>query len=178
MLKTNISQKVAVVSLLVALTFAVAVLTAVTVLSESFVVAQGLSGGHSQKDGIDPISGCINTIGEGYVGKTIGDIQNWNATVQNFVSLITTDSTITLMNENIAHNGYPEDPAKPITDLPGIWDMLNDGNMTQYDRFHLFLTVVDDNLAAARPGFTEIEQIALSRCISDAVNALPPTPSY
>jgi hypothetical protein len=178
MLKTNISQKVAVVSLLVALTFAVAGLTAVTVLSESFVVAQGLSGKHSQKDGNDPISDCINTIGEGYVGKTPGDIQNWNASVQNFVSLITTDSTITLMNENIVHNGYPEDPAKPITDLPGIWDMLNDGNMTQYDRFHLFLTVVDDNLAAARPGFTEIEQIALSRCISDAVNALPPTPSY
>jgi hypothetical protein len=40
------------------------------------------------------------------------------------------------------------------------------------------LTVVDDNLAAARPGFTEIEQIALSRCISDAVNTLDPTPSY
>ncbi|HYY67640.1 MAG TPA: hypothetical protein VE572_04770 [Nitrososphaeraceae archaeon] len=170
MLKTNISQKVAVVSLLVALTFAVAGLTAVTVLSESFAVAQGL--------GNDPISGCINTIGEGYVRKTLGDIQNWNESVQNFVSLITTDSTITLMNENIVHNGYPEDPAKPITDIPGIWDMLNDGNMTQYDRFHLFLTVVDDNLAGARPGFTEIQQIALSRCISDAVNTLGPTPSY
>lgn len=180
MLKTNISQKVAVVSLLVALTFAVAGLTAVTVLSESFVVAQGLSGGRISipEAGNDPISDCIKTIGEGYVGKTIGDIQNWNETVQNFVSLITTDSTITLMNENIVHNGYPEDPAKPITDIPGIWDMLNDGNMTQYDRFHLFLTVVDHNLAAARPGFTEIEQIALSRCISDAVNTLDPTPSY
>jgi hypothetical protein len=170
MLKTNISQKVAVVSLLVALTFAVAGLTAVTVLSESFAVAQGL--------GNDPISGCIKSIGEAYVGKTIGDIQNWNETRQNFVSLMTTDSTITLMNKNIAHNGYPEDPAKPITDIPGIWDMLNNGNMTQYDRFHLFTTVVNHNLAAARPGFTQIQQIALSRCISDEVNTLGPTPSY
>ena len=157
-------------SLLVALTFAVAGLTGVTVLSESFAVAQGL--------GNDPISGCIKSIGEAYVGKTIGDIQNWNETRQNFVSLMTTDNTITLMNKNIAHNGYPEDPAKPITDIPGIWDMLNNGNMTQYDRFHLFLTVVNHYLAAARPGFTQIQQIALSRCISDEVNTLGPTPSY
>ena len=170
MLKTNISQKVAVVSLLVTLTFAIAGLAAVTVLSESFAVAQGL--------GNDPISGCIKTIGEGYVGKTIGDIQNWNKSRQNFVSLMTTDSTITLMNKNIAHNGYPEDPAKPITDIPGIWDMLNNGNMTQWDRFHLFPLQVNHNLAATRPGFTQLQQIMLSRCISDKVNTLGPTPSY
>jgi hypothetical protein len=170
MLKTSISQKVAVVSLLVVLTFAVAGLTGVTVLSESFAVAQGL--------GNDPISGCFKTIGEAYVGKTIGDIQNWNKSRQNFVSLITTDSTITLMNQNIAHNGFPEDPAKPITDTPGVWNMLNNGNMTQYDRFHLFLTEVTHNLADARPGFTQIQQIALSRCISDEVNTLGPTPVY
>jgi hypothetical protein len=170
MLKRNISQRIAVVSLLVALTFAVAGLTAVTVLSESFAVAQGL--------GNDPISGCIKKIGEAYVGKTIGDIQNWNESRQNFVSLITTDSTIKLMNQDIAHNGYPEDPAKPITDTLGIWDMLKNGNMTQYDRFHLFPTVVNHNLAAARPAFTQLQQTALSRCISDEVNTLAPTPSY
>jgi hypothetical protein len=170
MLKTNISQKIAVVSLLVTLTFAVAGLRAVTVLSESFAVAQGL--------GNDPISGCIKSIGEAYVGKTIGDIQNWNETRQKFVSLMTTDSTITLMNQNIAHNGYPDDPAKPITDTLGIWNMLNNGNMTQYDRFHLFPSVVNHNLAAARPGFTQLQQTALSRCISDEVNTLAPTPSY
>ena len=171
MLKTNISQRVAVVALLIVSTFAVAGLTAaVTVPSESFAVAQGL--------GNDPISGCIKTIGEGYVGKTIGDIQNWNKSRQNFVSLMTTDSTITLMNKNIAHNGYPEDPAKPITDIPGIWDMLNNGNMTQYDRFHLFLTEVNHNLGDARPGFTQLQQNALSRSISDEVNTLGPTPVY
>jgi hypothetical protein len=170
MLKTNISQKVAVVSLFVALTFAVGGLTAVTVLSESFAVAQGL--------GNDPISGCFKTIGEAYVGKTIADIQNWNESRQSFVSLITTDSTITLMNKNIAHDGFPDDPAKPITDTVGIWDMLNNGNMTQYDRFHLFLTVVNHNLAAARPGFTQIQQNALNNCITNEVNTLGRSPSY
>ncbi len=166
MLKTNISQIVAVVALLIVSTFAVAGLTAVTVPSESFAVAQ------------NPISGCFNTIGEGYVGKTIGDIQNWNKSRQNFVSLLTTDSTIKLMNENIAHNGFPEDPAKPITDTLGIWNLLNNGNMTQYDRFHLFFNEVNHNLAAARPGFTPVQQIVLSRCINDAVSTLGPTPVY
>jgi hypothetical protein len=170
MLKTNISQRVAVVALLIVSTFAVAGLTAVTVHSESFAVAQGL--------GNDPISGCFKTIGEGYVGKTIGDIQNWNESRQNFVSLLTTDSTIKLMNENIAHNGFPEDPAKPITNTLGIWNLLNNGNITQYDRFHLFFNEVNHNLAAARPGFTHVQQIALSRCINDAVDTLGPTPVY
>ena len=169
MLKTNISQ-VAVVALLIVSTFAVAGLTAVTVPSESFAVAQGL--------GNDPISGCFKTIGEGYVGKTIGDIQKWNESRQNFVSLLTTDSTITLMNQNIAHNGFPEDPAKPITDTVGIWNLLNNGNMTQYDRFHLFVNEVILKMAAAKPGFTQIQQNFLGRCITEAVNTLNPTPLY
>jgi len=42
LLKTNISKRVAVVALLIVSTFAVAGLTAVTFLSESFVFAQGL----------------------------------------------------------------------------------------------------------------------------------------
>jgi hypothetical protein len=91
---------------------------------------------------------------------------------------MTTDSTITLMNKNIVHNGYPGDPAKPIVDIPEIWDMLNNGNMTQWDRFHLFPLEVIHNLAAARPGFNQLQQIMLSRCISDEVNTLGPTPVY
>jgi hypothetical protein len=180
MLKTNISQKVAVVALLIVSTFAISYAApaegaarhhgGAPVPSGSFAVAQGF--------GNDPISGCFKTIGEGYVGKTIGDIQNWNESRQNFVSLLTTDSTIKLMNENIAHNGFPEDPAKPITDTLGIWNLLNNGNMTQYDRLHLFFNQVNHNLAAARPGFTHVQQIALSRCINDAVNTLGPTPVY
>ena len=173
MLKTNISQRVAVVALLIVSTFALAGLTAATVLSESFAahsVAQGL--------GNDPIAGCIKTVGETWVGNTVGEKQNWNESRQNFVSLLTTDNTIKLMNQNIVHNGFPEDPAKPITDTVGIWSMLNNGNMTQYDRFHLFLNEVVLKMAAARPGFTEIQQNFLGRCITEAVGTLGPTPLY
>ncbi|MRN68855.1 MAG: hypothetical protein FIO04_04055 [Nitrosopumilales archaeon] len=170
MLKTNISQRVAVVALLIVSTFAVAGLTAVTVLSDSIAVAQGL--------GNDPIAGCIKTVGETWVGNTVGDKQNWNESRQNFVSLLTTDNTIKLMNQNIVHNGFPEDPAKPITDTAGIWSMLNNGNMTQYDRFHLFYNEVNHNLADARPGFTHVQQIALSRCITTEVNSLGRTSHF
>lgn len=169
MLKTNISQ-VAVVALLIVSTFAVAGLTAVTVTSDSIAVAQGL--------GNDPIAGCIKTVGEAWVGKTVGDKQKWNQSKQNFVSILTNGNTIKLMNKNIAHSGFPDDPAKPITDTAGIWSMLNNGNMTQYDRFHLFLNDVILKLAAARPGFTQLQQNFLGRCITEAVNTLSPTPNY
>jgi|ERR1051325_2711145 hypothetical protein len=170
MLKTNISQRVAVVALLIVSTFAVAGLTAVTVLSDSIAVAQGF--------GNDPIAGCIKTVGEAWVGRTVGDKQKWNESAQNFVSLLTHDNTLKLVNQNIAHNGFPEDPAKPITDTAGIWSMLNNGNMTQYDRFHLFLNEVVLKMAAARPGFTQIQQNFLGRCITEAVGTLGPTPLY
>jgi hypothetical protein len=169
MLKTNISQ-VAVVALLIVSTFAVAGLTAVTVTSDSIAVAQGL--------GNDPIAGCIKTVGEAWVGKTVGDKQRWNQSKQNFVSILINGNTIKLMNKNIAHSGFPDDPAKPITDTAGIWSMLNNGNMTQYDRFHLFLNDVILKLAAARPGFTQLQQNFLGRCITEAVNTLSPTPNY
>ena len=169
MLKTNISQ-VAVVALLIVSTFAVAGLTAVTVTSDSIAVAQGL--------GNDPIAGCIKTVGEAWVGKTVGDKQKWNQSKQNFVSILINGNTIKLMNKNIAHSGFPDDPAKPITDTAGIWSMLNNGNMTQYDRFHLFLNDVILKMAAARPGFTQIQQNFLGRCITEAVNTLYPTPNY
>jgi hypothetical protein len=170
MLKTNISQRVAVVALLIVSTFAVAGLTAVTVTSDSIAVAQGL--------GNDPIAGCIKTVGEAWVGKTVGDKQRWNQSKQNFVSILINGNTIKLMNKNIAHSGFPDDPAKPITDTAGIWSMLNNGNMTQYDRFHLFLNDVILKLAAARPGFTQLQQNFLGRCITEAVNTLSPTPNY
>ena len=178
MLKTNISQRVAVVALLIVSTFAVAGLTAVTVLSDSIAVAQSQTQQQQSAIGNDPIMGCIKTVGEMWVGNTVADKQNWNQSKQNFVSLLTTDNTIKLMNNNIAHNGYPEDPAKPITDTAGIWSMLNNGNMTQYDRFHLFLNDVILKMAEARPGFTQIQQNFLGRCITEAVNTLSPTSNY
>jgi hypothetical protein len=170
MLKTNISQRVTIVALLIVSTFAIAGLTAMTVLSNSNAKAQEL--------GNDPIEGCLKSVGEMLVGKTVGDKQNWNESRQNFVSLLTTDNTIKLMNQNIAHNGFPEDPAKPITDTAGIWSMLKNGNMTQYDRFHLFLNEVIFKMTEAKPGFTQVQQNFLGRCITEAANTLQPTPIY
>jgi len=169
MLKKEFFQR-GVMALLIVSTFAVAGLTAVTVLSNSNVEAQEL--------GNDPIAGCLKSVGEMLVGKTVGDKQNWNESRQNFVSLLTTDNTIKLMNQNIAHNGFPEDPAKPITDTAGIWSMLKNGNMTQYDRFHLFLNEVIFKMAEAKPGFTQVQQNFLGRCITEAANTLQPTPIY
>ena len=138
-------------------------LTAVTLLSESFAVAQGL--------GNDPISGCFKTIGETEVGT--GDTQNWTESIQNFVSLIPTDNTISLINKYIAQLVG----SGPITDMAGIWDVLTNGNMTAHDR-QMVLTEVNSLLAAAQPGFTQIQQDALSRCITNETNSLGPTPSY
>jgi hypothetical protein len=157
-IKTNISQKVVVVALFVVLTFA----AAVSLLSESFAVAQGL--------GNDPISGCFKTIGE---TKGTGDTQNWTENIQNFVSLIPTDNTISLINKYITQLGG----SGPITDMAGIWDVLTNGNMTAHDR-KMVLTEVNSLLVAAQPGFTQIQQDALSRCITNETNSLGPTPSY
>lgn len=162
-IKTNISQKVVVVALFVVLTFAAAGLTAVTLLSESFAVAQGLEN--------DPISGCFKTTGETEVGT--GDTQNWTENIQNFVSLIPTDNTISLINKYITQLGG----SGPITDMAGIWDVLTNGNMTAHDR-KMVLTEVNSLLAAVQPGFTQIQQDALSRCITNETNSLGPTPSY
>ena len=161
MMKTNISQKVTAMALFVVLTFTVAGLTAVTYLSESFVVAQSI--------GNDPISGCFKTIGETEVGTD--DIQNWTESIQNFVSLIPTDNTLTLINKYIVGgNG-------PVNDTVGMWNVLKDGNMTAHDR-KMVLTEVNSLLAAAQPGFTQIQNDALSKCITNKINSLSPTPHF
>jgi hypothetical protein len=167
-IETNISQKVAVVAFFVVLTFAVTGLTAVTLLSESFVVAQ-----ERERERSDPISGCFKTIGETEVAHAGGDTQNWTESIQNFVSLIPADNTITLINKYITQLGG----SGPITDMAGIWDVLNNGNMTAHDR-KMVLTEVNSLLAAAQPGFTQIQQDALSRCITNETNSLGPTPNY
>jgi hypothetical protein len=158
MLKTNISQ-VAVVILLIVSTFAA--LTAVTFLSESFVVAQGL--------GNDPISGCFKAIGKTEVET--GGIQNWTESIQNFVSLIPTEHTLKLINENIVG------ASGPITDMAGIWNALKNDNMTAHDR-KVVSIVVDNLLAYAKPGFTRIQQDALGRCIMNEVKSLSPTAHF
>ena len=50
--------------------------------------------------------------------------------IQNFVSLIPTDNTISLINKYITQLGG----SGPITDMAGIWDVLTNGNMTAHDR--------------------------------------------
>jgi hypothetical protein len=150
MLKTNISQ-VAVVTLLIVSTFAVGGLTAVAFLSESFVVAQ------------DPISGKTEV--------ETGGIQNWTESIKNFVSLIPTDHTLKLINENIVG------ASGPITDMAGICNALKNDNMTAHDR-KVVSIVVDNLLASAKPGFTRIQQDALGRCIINEVKSLSPTAHY
>jgi hypothetical protein len=212
MIKTNVSQKVAVLALFVVLTFAVTGLSVVTLVSESFVVAQ------ATRERIDPISHCFQVVrGETttqhpYTQALIatnqtqdiseeftlppatnatttttnatttttnattvevgtGDIQNWNESVQNFVSLLPTSNNLTVINENVAGG------SGPITDMAGIWNVLTNGNMTAYDRQKV-LDEVNSLLAASKPGFTQIQQDALSGCITGLTNALPPTPNY
>jgi hypothetical protein len=165
-LKTNISQKGKVVALFVVITFAVAGLTGVTFLSESFVVAQG--------PGNDPITKhCFTTIGGIYDIPVVGTdgIQNWNKSIQNFVSLIPTDKILTLLNEKILGG------SGPITDMAGFWNAMTNDNMTRHDRL-VSVNELNGLLAAAQPGFTKIQQAALSGCIFHEVNSLGPTSHF
>ncbi len=148
-------------ALLIVSTFTVAGLTAAPILSNSFVLAQG--------PGNDPISSCFKTIGE--IEVKANGIQNWTESIQNFVSLIPNDSTLKLINKYIVGAN------SSITDIAGIWNAVINGNMTAHDR-KIILGVVDNILAAAQPGFTQIQQHALSRCIANEVNSLGPTPMF
>lgn len=148
----------------VVITFTLAGLIAVPLLSESSVVAQ-----ERARERFDPISGCFKTIGKTEVAPS--DIQNWNETIQNFVSLIPTDDTLTLINKNVVGD------SNPVTDMVWIWYVLINGNNTARDR-QLVLTEVNSLLAASQPGFTQIQQNALSKCISNATDSLGPTPNY
>ena len=132
-------------------------------LSESFVVSK------RARERNDPISGCFKTVGETEVGT--GDIQNWTESIQNFVSLIPTDDTLTLINKDVVGG------SGPVTDMVGIWTVLINENNTARDR-QTVLTEVNSLLAAAQPGFTQIQQDALSRCITNETNSLGPTPNY
>jgi hypothetical protein len=176
-------------SVVVALTFAVAGLAALmTFHSGPFVVALA-----QQSPGNDPMNcfrsnvtintcptnsniglhndtmDCFKKIGETKMGS--GDTQNYTKTVQNFVSLIPTAKKITLINENIVGgNG-------PVTDMAGIWDVMKNANMTRYDR-QLVLDDINNLLTSAKPGFTKMQHDALSLCITTELNSLGPTSNY
>ena len=61
--------------------------------------------------------------------------------------------------------------------MAGVWDIMQNGNMTRHDR-QMVLDEVNGLLAAAKPGFTKIQQDALSLCIITQANSLGPTPNY
>jgi len=194
-LKTASKKGKAVVALsvVVALTFAVAGLVAAVMAFhlEPFVVvaeAQQTPGNdpmncfrssvtintcrmHSNVTGIinnDPMN-CFKTAGGTKVEPT--DNQNYTKSVQNFVSLIPSAREITAINKNIVGG------SGPVKDMAGIWNVMNNANMTRHDR-QLVLDDVNHLLAAAKPGFTKIQQNALSLCITTKVNSLGPTPNY
>jgi len=112
---------------------------------------------------------CFKTVGEAKVST--GNVQNYTKSVQNFFSLLSANNKLTSINENIAGG------SGPITDMTGIWDLMNNGNMTRYDRQQV-LNEIGDLVAAAKPGFTQIQRDALSLCFTTEANSLGPTANY
>lgn len=163
-LKTNISKKITFVTLFAVITFTFAGLIVVTLLSESSVAAQ-----ERERERSDPISGCFKKVGETEVAPN--GIQNWTESIRNFDSLIPTDDTLTLINNNVVGD------SGPVTDMTGIWYVLINGNNTAHDR-QMVLNEVDSLLGASKPGFTKIQQDLLSSCITKETNSLGPTPNY
>ena len=163
-LNTNISKKIAFVTLFAVMTFTLAGLLEMTFLSESTAVAQ-----ERERERSDPITGCFKEVGETQVAPN--GIRNWTESIQNFDSLIPTDDTLTLINNNVVGD------SGPVNDMTGIWYVLINGNNTAHDR-QIVLDEVDSLLAASKPGFTKIQQESLSRCITNETNSLGPTPNY
>lgn len=135
-----------------------------TLLSESSAVAQ-----ERERERSDPITGCFKEVGETQVAPN--GIQNWTDSIQNFDSLIPTDDTLTLINNNVVGD------SGPVADMTGIWYVLINGNNTAHDR-QMVLNEVDSLLASSKPGFTQIQQDSLSKCIATETNSLGPTPNY
>ena len=222
MFEIIMSQKGKAVAMIVVLAFALAGLTAVTSLSDSLVIAQGvgnlsdpsvvaeLSGLNkhphltpgnvsessvvSQNQDNDPndcfrtnnnidtcpihshfkglsnaTTDCFKIVGEGKVST--GDAQNYIKSVQSFFSLLPTNNELTSINENIGGG------SGPITDMKGIWDLMKSEDMTRNDR-QLVLDEINSILATAQPGFTQMQQDALSFCFTDETNALGPGLNY
>jgi hypothetical protein len=125
---------------------------------------------HSHFKGLsNATTDCFKIVGEAK-GST-GDVQNYTKSVQSFFSLLPANDELTSINENIAGG------SGPITDMNGVWDVMKNEVMTRNDR-QLVLDEINSILAAAQPGFTSIQQDALSICITDETNALGPGLNY
>lgn len=125
---------------------------------------------HSHFKGLsNATTDCFKIVGEGKVST--GDAQNYPKSVQSFFSLLPANNELTSINENIAGG------SGPITDMKGIWDLMKSEDMTRNDR-QLVLDEINSILAAAQPGFTQIQQDAISFCITDETDALGPGLNY
>lgn len=125
---------------------------------------------HSHFKGlINATTDCFKIVGEAKVSA--GDAQNYTKSVQSFYSLLSANNELTSINENIGGG------SGPITDMKGVWDLMKSEVMTRNDR-QLVLDEINSMLAAAQPGFTQIQQDALSFCITDETNALGPGLNY
>lgn len=78
---------------------------------------------------------------------------------------------ITSINENIAG------VKGSVNDMNGVWDLMKNQNMTRHDR-QLVLDEVTTLLTEVKPGFTKLQQDALSLCIATELNSLGPTLNY
>jgi hypothetical protein len=125
---------------------------------------------HSHFKGLsNATTDCFKTVGEAKVST--GDTQNYTKSVQSFFSLLPENNEIRSINENIAGD------SGPITDMNKVWDLMKSEVMTRNDR-QLVLDEINSILASAKPGFTQIQQDALSFCITDETNALGPGLNY
>ena len=118
---------------------------------------------------INATTDCFKIVGEAKVST--GDTQNYTKSVQSFFSLLPANDQLTSINENIAGG------SGPVTDMKGIWKLMGNEVMTRNDR-QMVLNEIDSILAAAQPGFTQIQQDALSFCFIDETDALGASPNY
>ena len=125
---------------------------------------------HSHFKGLsNATTDCFKIVGEGKVST--GDAQNYTKSVQSFFSLLAANNKLTSINENIAEG------SGPITNMKGIWDLMGNEVMTRNDR-QMVLDEIDSILAAAQPGFTQIQQDGLNFCFTDETDALGASPNY
>lgn len=187
MLKSNKLQKVKILTLFVVLSFITAVgLTAAAIfLSVQNVDAQSPkydpnncfgsnvtkntcpthSNSQNENDTVD----CFKKIEETVSGTA--ETENYTKTVQNFNSLIPTNTVLTSINEFVAGIN------SPVKDMNGVWDLMKNQNMTRHDR-QVALDEVNTLLTEAKPGFTKLQNDQLSLCITTELNSLGPTLNY
>jgi len=125
---------------------------------------------HSHFKGLsNATTDCFKIVGEAKVSTS--DAQNYTKSVQSFSSSLAADNKLTEINKDIAGG------SGPITDMNGVWKLMENGTMTRDNR-QMVLDEVNSHLASAQPGFTQAQLDALTFCIISEANALGPTPNY